>query len=74
MDFGLKFEVIKALQKALNEFLRIVGGGVQESHPQASAAVKRRFLKQSINPLLIRLFKVYSFPENIASTKFESPI
>ena len=27
MDFGLKFEVIKALQKALNEFLRIVGGG-----------------------------------------------
>ena len=40
MDFGLKFEVIKALQKALNEFLRIVGGGGGGKRI-ASAVVRR---------------------------------
>ena len=39
MDFGLKFEVIKALQKALNEFLRIVGGG---GGTRIASAVVRR--------------------------------
>ena len=48
MDLGLNCNEINALKTALDSILRAVGGGVQESRPQPSAAVKTQFSSVSV--------------------------
>ena len=48
MDLGLNCNEINALKTALDSILRAVGGGVQESRPQPSGAVKTQFSSVSV--------------------------